>query len=286
MTTIPFFKYHALGNDYLVIDPNRFSILFELSVPTIQKICHRHYGIGSDGILYGPILKTGEIPRVQIFNPDGSEAEKSGNGVRIFSRFMKEMGYVHENFLLQTLGGVVQVEFLDSTAQMIRVDMGKATFESTKIPVSGPPRQVIQEPITLQNQVFQITCLSVGNPHCVIPLTEISEALAKELGPQLETHPLFPHRINIQLLKILNRKKIQIEIWERGAGYTLASGSSSCAAAAAAYRLGLIDSSVSVQMPGGVIQIDQNPKGSILMTGPVTRVAQGEMDLELLLNSI
>ncbi len=263
------------------MNPQELGSEFQLTPFLIQRICHRNFGIGSDGILYGPILEKNAPPRLRIFNPDGSEAEKSGNGIRIFSRFLKDKGYVNGNFELQTLGGKVQVEFLDDTAQMIRIDMGQVTFESEKIPVKGPHRDVIQESLEVLGKKYQVTCLSIGNPHCVIPLPEISESLAREIGPHIENHASFPNRINLQLLKVINRKTIQIEIWERGAGYTLASGSSSCAAASAAYRLGLVDPSITVRMPGGEIQIDQTPSGQVLMTGSVTRVGQGELDSEI-----
>lgn len=297
MKKVPFHKYHALGNDYLVIDPRDGVGSLELSPENIQRICHRNYGIGSDGILFGPIThSTGtdasrKSPFLRIYNPDGSEAEKSGNGIRIFSRYLKDSGYVQGSFTLHTLGGEVKVEFLDSpdssahssAHSMIRVDMGRVTFDSQEIPVTGPKREVIQEPLKVGDKTFLVTCVSIGNPHCVIPLDQISEKLAREIGPAVENHPGFPKRINMQLLKVLNRKNIQIEIWERGAGYTLASGSSSCAAASVAFKLGLIDPSVTVHMPGGTLQIDQTEAGHVYMTGPVTRVAQGELDPEMFL---
>jgi diaminopimelate epimerase len=264
-----FNKYHALGNDYIVIDPLRTGVK-GLSTNEVQKICDRNFGVGSDGILFGPFSK--EAFELKIFNPDGSEAEKSGNGVRIFSRYLKDAGYVNGSFELKTLGGQVSVEFLPSG--LIRVDMGEVKFESKDFP---PIRE-----LTLSGKTYPVTCVSVGNPHCVLPMNEISPKLARELGPWVENNRLFPHRINMQLLKVLDRKTIQIEIWERGAGYTLASGSSSCAAASAAHRLGLVDRAVTVRMPGGALTIDLKEDGHVLMTGPVTKVAVGEIDREIL----
>jgi len=158
---------------------------------------------------------------------------------------------------------------------MIRADMGSFTFHSPDIPAGGPAREIVGEELLIQNHVLSVTCLSIGNPHCVIPLPDISRQLAEEVGPAIENHPLFPNRINVQLLKVLDRKTIQIEIWERGAGYTLASGSSSCAAAAAAYRLGLVDQAIDVHMPGGHIQVIIDDNGRLHMTGPVAGVCQG-----------
>lgn len=274
-----FYKYHALGNDYLVVDPSKVN--FALDAETIKRVCHRHYGVGSDGILYGPLITRNEI-NLRIFNPDGSEAEKSGNGIRIFSRYLFDAGYVTtSHFDLTTPGGRVQVKLLDAKAGQIRVDMGTATFRSDLIPVDGKPREVIDEPLLVGDQQFNVTCLSVGNPHCVIPLADISPDLAKRLGPHIETHPLFPNRINVQFLQAIDKNNIRIEIWERGAGYTLASGSSSSAAAYAAHRLGFVGDTVNVHMPGGIIVIDIAPDQRIHMTGPVTKVAEGFFASEL-----
>lgn len=269
-----FYRYHALGNDYLVIDPNKKD--FNLSEANIRLICHRNFGVGSDGILYGPVFENNQI-KLRIFNPDGGEAEKSGNGIRIFSRYLFDAGYVKEkHFTLLTLGGQVEVELLDDKAHLIKVDMGTVTFQSDQIPVDGPSREVVDEELTVNGKKFNVTCLSIGNPHCVIPVDEISEELAREIGPFVEKHPQFPNRINMQLLKVIDRSTIQIEIWERGAGYTLASGSSSSAAASAAYRLGLVDNEIKVLMPGGAIAIEIRENGHVFMTGSVTGVARGE----------
>ncbi len=274
-----YYKYHGLGNDYIVIDPSQVKILPDKN--NIRLICSRNYGIGSDGILYGPLFENGSIV-LKIFNPDGSEAEKSGNGVRIFSRFLYEKGYVEKrNFSFLTKGGKVEIEIMDENARMIKVNMGKYTFHSEKIPVSGMQREVINEEIVLEGNSYRMTCVSVGNPHCVIPLPDISENLARRLGPIVENYPLFPNRINMQLLNVVDRNNIRIEIWERGAGYTLASGSSSCAASLAAFRLGMVDSHVNVKMPGGIIGIDI--KGEYVeMTGPVEGVAEGNFSGEFL----
>lgn len=270
---VDFHKYHALGNDYLVIDPQKTGI--DLSFDAVRLICHRNFGIGSDGILYGPIFANSRIS-LRIFNPDGSEAEKSGNGIRIFSKYLVDAGYVLKGrFELKTLGGSVAVEVLDDKANLIRVDMGPVTFRSDLIPVKGAVREVVDEPLELDGDTYSVTCLSIGNPHCVIPVDTLSPESAKKLGPLVENHPMFPNRINMQLLKLLNRNTIRIEIWERGAGYTLASGSSSCAAASAAFRLGMVDRHVRVQMPGGAIEIDIREDGHVHMTGPVEGVAQG-----------
>ena len=277
---VHFKKYHGLGNDYLVIDPNITDI--SLTAESIRLICDRNFGVGSDGILYGPIKATGQS-EVRIFNPDGSEAEKSGNGLRIFAKYLFENKYVDKkDFAIKTLGGMVQVHIRDDKANLIKINMGKVTFVSTEIPVAGKKREVVNEPLKVGEAEYKLTCLSIGNPHCIIPMEEISEEKTKELGPFVENHNMFPNRINMQLLKAIDRKNIEIQIWERGAGYTLASGSSSCAAAAAAHKLGLVDREINVKMPGGSLFIEINDHGEIYMTGPVEGIFEGCFHTDLM----
>lgn len=277
--TVDFYKYHALGNDYIVIDPNKSTLA--LTDNNIRLICHRNFGVGSDGILYGPLLEEGRL-RLRILNPDGSEAEKSGNGIRIFSRYLVEAGYIKsKEFALVTAGGAVAVAVLDDAAALIKVDMGAASFSSADLPAGGPPREILSEKLRLGDAEYTINCVSMGNPHCVIPLDDISRETAERLGPLVENHPLFPRRTNVQFLQVIDRANIRIEIWERGAGYTLASGSSSCAAASVAHRLGLTGPAVKVHMPGGIIDIDIRPDGHVFMTGPVAGVMAGVFAADL-----
>jgi len=268
-----FKKYHGLGNDYLVIDPNVNDIALEPE--TVRLICDRHFGVGADGILYGPI-QSGNDFNIRIFNPDGSEAEKSGNGLRIFAKYLFENGYVEKNnFSIATLGGIVDVQIKDVTANLIKINMGTISFLSTEIPVKGKEREVVNEELEINGMKYKVTCLSIGNPHCVIPIQDISEQKARELGPLVENNDLFPNRINMQLLKVVDRANIEIRIWERGAGYTLASGSSSCAAAGAAYKLGMVDDIINVKMPGGTLLIEISPDMHIHLTGPVEGIFEG-----------
>jgi len=169
----------------------------------------------------------------------------------------------------------------EDNGKLITVEMGKVNFESSKIPVTGPSREVINEKIKIQDREFIYSAATIGNPHCIIPLDSISPALATKYGPDLEVHSNFPRKTNVQFLKVIDRNNIQIEIWERGAGYTLASGSSSSASAAVAHRLGLVDRSVTVHMPGGQIGIEIGDGYSIMMTGTVNKVAEGTMHPDL-----
>jgi diaminopimelate epimerase len=272
-----FSKYHALGNDYIVIDPR--DAFNELSAAHIVRICHRNFGVGSDGILLGPLPARDGAPfALRIFNPDGSEAQKSGNGLRIFCRYLFDLGLVkNETFRVHTQGGLVEAR-VHGSGETVTVEMGRVTFRSDEIPVNvgGAAREVIRETLSIADRSLTISCASIGNPHCVVEL-DVDESLAKILGSRIENHPMFPQRTNVQFLRVLDRANIAIHIWERGAGYTLASGSSSSAAAAVAYRLGLVDRSVSVHMPGGKIQIEIGEHFAITMTGAVTRIAEGNL---------
>lgn len=276
---VHFRKYHGLGNDYIVIDPNVHDV--DLTPDTIRLICDRNYGIGADGVLNGPIKSGGNLG-LRIFNPDGSEAEKSGNGLRIFAKYLFENKYVDKKrFSIKTLGGIVEAHIEDDKANLIKINMGKITFLSTEIPVRGKEREVVDEELQINGVKYKVTCLSIGNPHCVIPLDDVTEQKAKELGPEVENNNMFPNRINMQLLKVIDRANIEIRIWERGAGYTLASGSSSCAAAGAAYKLKMVDNKINVKMPGGNLLVEISESEDIYMTGAVEGVFEGRFHLDL-----
>ena len=270
-----YLKYHALGNDYLVLDPKDTREL--PSKDAIARICHRNFGLGSDGILYGPLETDKADFGLRILNPDGSEAEKSGNGLRIFARYLYDTGAVkNESFTVDTLGGMVTCQIADS-AGSITVDMGQVRFSEAE---QSDPK--IGQPLTFNGKTQTVYIANIGNPHCVLVQDEISAKQTSEDGALIEVHASFPNRTNVQFLKFIDRNNIQIEIWERGAGYTLASGSSSCAAAAVAHRIGLCDRDITVHMPGGKIAIHIDSDFAIRMTGPATRVASMNFDEEAL----
>ncbi len=265
-------KYHGLGNDYLIFDPNKNEL--ELTEESVRLICNRNFGVGSDGLLVGPILGQDKL-EVKILNPDGSEAELSGNGVRIFGKYLKDAGYVQKNrFIVNTLSGQQTIQYLNEDGTKIKVSMGKLNFYSDEIPVTGPRREVLNETMMFGSIPYRVTCVSIGNPHCVIWLNDISKELACRIGKHSEAADYFPEKINTELLKVLDRTNIEIEIYERGAGYTLASGTSGCAAAGAAYRMGLTDPKMYVHMPGGVLEVEIENNGSVLMTGEVGYVGR------------
>ena len=276
-----FLKYHALGNDYLVLtSENPESAEVELTVEQVRQICHRNFGLGSDGILVGGKDSSGNAFRLTIFNPDGSKAEKSGNGIRIFARSLWDRKMVNESpFQIMTSGGLVSAQ-VESSGKFVTVEMGSVSFQSDSIPVSGKSREVLNETLEIAGEKISFCAATIGNPHCIVLNQNVSAEEAGRIGPLLEIHPNFPNRTNVQFLEVLNRNTIRIEIWERGAGYTLASGSSSSAAASVAHRLGFCDAEIAVLMPGGQIDIVISENYEITMKGSVTRIGKMSLDLE------
>ncbi len=268
-------KYDGLGNDYFIYDPNKNEL--KLTEERVKLICNRHFGAGADGILEGPFMTENGI-EVHIWNPDGSKTEISGNGIRIFAKFLKDANYIQKkHFYIHTEEGKVEVTYLNEEGSRLRVAMGKVSFWSDEVPVIGERREVINEDMVLGNALYPVTCCNVGNPHCVIPMKEISEELAIKIGENTESAKYFPNRINTQIMKVVDSDNIQIEIFERGAGYTIASGTGACAAAAVAYKLGVTNNGVTVHMPGGTLQIEIDEEWNAYMTGDVSYI--GSMHL-------
>jgi diaminopimelate epimerase len=274
-----FAKYHGLGNDYLVLDPTEVG--GELSEDHVRLICDRHFGVGADGILLGPLPDAVGRFSLSIFNPDGSQAAKSGNGLRIFARYLYDRGLAGTApFEIATRGGLVRCQ-VHGDGRGVTVDMGQVSFRSEDIPLLGPARDALNEEITAGGRTFRYCAATIGNPHCVLLDAPVTKEAACLYGPAVERDPRFPDRTNVQFLQVLDRGSIRIEIWERGAGYTLASGSSSCAAAAVAHRLGLCDDRIVVHMPGGELAIIIGHDYAITMTGPVVKVCEGQMTAEM-----
>ena len=265
-------RYHGLGNDYLVFDPNHNEL--KLDEANVKMLCDRNEGLGADGVLEGPILKEDGM-HVKVWNPDGSESETSGNGVRIFAKYLKDAGYVQKkNFKLYTGNGPVEVTFLNEDGSRLRVSMGKLSFWSDEFPVIGVRGEVIYEVLVFGRTLYPVTCVSIGNPHCVIPMREISKPLVCKIGDYSEIARYFPNRINTQIMQVIDKENIAIEIFERGAGYTRASGTGACAAAGVAYKLGLTNSKVIVHMPGGELQVEVEDDWNVYMTGDVFYIAK------------
>ncbi len=264
-----YLKSHGLGNDYLVMDPETQPVA--LTPAAIRLICHRNFGVGSDGILLRTESQRADFG-MRILNPDGSEAEKSGNGARIFAKYLFDTGKARsDRFTLDTLGGIVsvQVQVEGDRARSISAAMGRARFDPF-------------DSIEVDGVAYEVSSLSVGNPHCVILVNDLDAVDLARIGPRIETHSAFPNRTNVQFAQVMNRSLVRIVIWERGAGVTLASGSSSCAVAAACYRRGLVDGTMTIRMPGGDLSIEIDREGEIQMTGPVEEVCRGTFSADFL----
>jgi diaminopimelate epimerase len=267
-----FVRGHGLGNDYLVVDGERFGL--PLTTERIVAICDRHTGVGSDGILERVPAPAGFDAAVRIWNPDGSEAEKSGNGTRIFAKFCIDHGYASADkpLRMHTLGGPVTARTVtrERDRTVLRMSMGSVTFEWT------------EQPLTVGDRTFSTTSLSVGNPHCVLFDAPFDEASARKYGPLVENHARFPRRTNVQLIRVRDRRTVEALIWERGAGWTLASGTSSCAVAAACVRAGLTDRDVDVVMPGGTLEVSVGEDWQLEQTGFAQEIAVGRLSADLL----
>ena len=273
MSQVELFKYQALGNDYLVLDlPGPLDEVVAL----LPSLCDRHLGLGSDGLLaYDPQSMT-----VRVFNPDRSEAQKSGNGLRITAAHAVLVHGAGERFELRTADRANPVRVLsrDGAEITTELDIGRPSFRAADLPASfdGEPEQVELE--TPAGRV-EAVLVSVGNPHCVVFGQRVTKERCLQLGPHLEHHPAFPERTNVQLCEVVDRARVRAEIWERGAGYTLASGTSASAVAAACMRRGLVDDRVTVTMPGGDLALRREASGNLIQSGPARRVYRATVDL-------
>lgn len=273
MSQIDLIKYQALGNDYLVLD---LPAPLDDVVAVLPAICDRHLGLGADGLLaFDPATWT-----VRIFNPDRSEAQKSGNGLRITAAHVVLMHNAPEHFELRTVdrANAVRVLSRDGAEVVTELDIGNPSFRAADLPAKfdGEPDGVRLE--TTAGPVNAVL-VSVGNPHCVVFDQPVTQQRCLELGPLLERHRAFPERTNVQLCEVTDRTRVRIEIWERGAGYTLASGTSASAVAAACMRRGLVDDNVTVEMPGGDLALRREQGGNLVQSGPARRVYRATVEL-------
>jgi diaminopimelate epimerase len=269
-----FWKMHGLGNDYVVVD-NRKEEIREHELQRIaQTLCERRFSIGADGML---LICDSEIAdvKMRIFNADGSEAEMCGNGIRCFAKYCYENDITKKNEIsIETLAGTKKVwlNIVDANVQNVRVDMGPPVYEKQFIPMLGDGT-CINEDLEVGDRTFRVTCLSVGNPHCVTFVDNVKDFPVEAMGPQIENHKIFPKRINVEFVQVLDRRELIVRVWERGVGETLACGTGACASAAAAHLLGKTDARIVVHLPGGDLEIEI-PK-SILMTGPAQKIFHG-----------
>ena len=278
---IEFAKLHGCGNDYIAIDGR--SIERDWG-PLTEEISRPAFGVGSDGIV---LLLDSDVAqvRMRVYNPDGSEAEMSGNGIRLFAKFVLDRGIAEpteDGLTVETLGGVRTVwpEMVDGRMKSARVAMGPATFVAAEVPVDttslGGIQEVIAENVTIAGIDLQITCLAIGNPHAVAIMDEpVGDFPLLEVGPLVESHLMFPQRINFEVVNVRSRDRIRARIFERGAGETLSSGTGSTASAFACRKLGLIDDAVDVVVDGGVLRISWDENDEAYLEGPAVEVFTG-----------
>ena len=270
-------KSHGLGNDYIVFNSKIAG--FKFTAEAVRKICDRNYGIGSDGLLVFIDSKKADFG-LSIYNPDGSEAEKSGNGIRIFADYLYGMEFTDKKkFSIEVGGSVIKCEVKTvrgkNDVKSILVEMGKASFIPDSIPVKFEGEESLDIPIFIRGREMNFSAVSIGNPHAVFMVDNLDSIDIKKIGPLIENDKMFPNRINVQFVHIIDRQNVTIEIWERGAGYTLASGSSSCGVVSVLNRKDMVDDKVNVHMPGGTLEVSIDKTGMIRLKGPVIRIANG-----------
>lgn len=266
---------HGLGNDFIVVDARKKQ--FRASPKMIQKLCDRNFGIGADQLLVVAPSKKADA-KMRIFNADGSEVEMCGNGIRCVADYLHRRGGIRSPQMeIETAAGILKPQVLRGA---VRVDMGEPILDATKIPTARTG-QIISEPLTVANTTFDITCVSMGNPHCVIFEESKGEYDLAHWGPILERHPLFPKRTNVEFVWVKSPSEIEARVWERGAGMTLACGSGACASVVAGGLNGITNRNVTVHLKGGTLEIEWDKKTNhVFMTGPSVEVFDGEMELK------
>ncbi len=273
---INFKKMHGAGNDFVVIKYEDFP--FEESFNDVaKKVCHRHFGIGADGLL---IVNRSDIAdfRMQYYNSDGSLAAMCGNGVRCFSKFVYDEGLTDKKvFTVETLAGVKEISLTteDGLAQYVKVNMGKITYDSDKIPVITTGSDFINQTIKINEKEFIATTVLMGVPHTVIFTEKLDIDEVKNYGFLIEKHHIFPNNTNVNFAKIIDKGNIEVRTWERGAGYTLACGTGVTSVAGVANKLGLVNKDVNVNVEGGNIKVEIKEDESLFMNGPAENICSG-----------
>ena len=273
-----FFKYHSLGNDYILLDATEAPL--RLSPADIQMLCHRNLGIGGDGII---VMEPSDkaVCRMINYNPDASQADVSGNGLRCLAKHLFEAGiYPEQEMLVDTPSGVKRLKIHTTLGKVstVEVYMGSPDFRRSSIPMQGEEEEAVGVSISAAGQTVEATCLSVGNPHCVLFRDRLEDAVVRELGPAIENHEMFPLRVNVEFAQVMNMSEMRLRSWERGAGETMASATGASAAVAAALRTRRCKGKMHVQLLGGLMEVEVTASGDIITRGPARRVFRGDLD--------
>ncbi|MEL7354639.1 MAG: diaminopimelate epimerase [Cyanobacteria bacterium J06560_5] len=287
MTTLPFRKYHGLGNDFVLVD-NRASDTPMVTPEQAVAVCDRNFGIGGDGVIF-VLPATGDTDyTMRIYNSDGSEPEMCGNGIRCMAKFVAALedadGKAPElphAYNIHTLAGTIRPEL--QTNGQVTVDMGEPGLLAEDIPttLAAKGEKVIDKTLKVAGQDWQVSCVSMGNPHCITFVGDVEAVPLYEIGPKFETHEAFPARINTEFVEVVRPDYLKMKVWERGAGPTLACGTGTCALVVAAVLNGQCDRKVTVELPGGNLEIEWNEQNNrVFMTGPATLVFAGDVYVE------
>lgn len=278
--SIEFAKYHGLGNDFILID-NRESSEPVVTPEQAVKLCDRHFGIGANGVIFALRGQDGTDYTMRIFNSDGSEPEMCGNGIRCLARFVAELeGNTTQvtQYRIHTLAGVITPQ-ITSDGQ-VKVDMGVPRLLAGEIPTTLSPKteKVIDQPLNVAGQSWFVTCVSMGNPHCITFVEDTAAVPLEIIGPQFELHSAFPQRTNTEFIQVVRGDYLKMRVWERGAGATLACGTGACASLVAGVLTGRCDRTATVELPGGCLEIEWSVVDHrIYMTGPAQRVFNGKL---------
>jgi diaminopimelate epimerase len=278
-----FLKVQGLGNDFVLLDFLRQCLDVSIDLGELaKKVCHRQLGVGADGLVILFPSKKADV-RMRIFNSDGSEAQMCGNAARCVAKYFYERCPAPKEVIqIETLAGIIQLRVIFEREQVtgVRVDMGEPRLERSLIPMVGSPGQVLGEPLLVGDRFFNITAVSMGNPHCVIFVPDVGQIPLAEVGPRLENHPVFPQRTNVEFIQVLNPGEIRMRVWERGVGHTLACGTGACAAAVAGFLNGLTEKTVTVHLPLGSLLIEWAGNNHVYLTGPAEEVFSGSFPVK------
>ncbi len=272
-----FWKMHGLGNDYVVIDNRNGKITPSKTPALAQKLCERRFGVGADGLLLASGSKKADAG-MRIFNPDGSEAEMCGNGIRCFAKFCYETGVVRKTeFDVETNAGLKRVwlTLQNGEVSSVKVDMGSANWDRKSLPMRGEGPCINEDLRVDEEEIYKVTCLSMGNPHCVIFVENADEFPVEYIGPMIENHEAFPNRTHVGFVQVVSKTEMKLRVWERGVGETLACGTGTCAAVAAANRLGKVKDKVTVHLRGGDLQVEVGK--TLFLCGAAAKVFEGKL---------
>jgi len=277
---VNFVKMHGAGNDFILINllEGNSPLDYSLLAP---KLCDRNFGIGADGLLFIMPSETADI-KMRIINSDGSEAEMCGNGIRCFAKFVYEEGIINKNIIeVETLAGKIIPEIIlnNNKVASVRVDMGEPKLERSQIPMFGEEGRVIKEKLVIAEKEFEVTAVSMGNPHCVIFVPNIKEIEIEKWGPLIEKHPVFPRKTNVEFVQVITPSEVVMRVWERGAGITLACGTGACATLTAGVLNNYINRKASIKLLGGELTVEWEENNHLYMTGPAIEVFRGVISI-------